>query len=78
MHTPPPHEPGVLPGWLHEQGANVVLTGGMGARAQDLFNQNDIKVITGAPMDSPESLVNLYLSESLETGDNICDHLIAA
>lgn len=74
MHTPPPHEPGVLPGWLHEQGANVVLTGGMGARAQDLFNQNDIKVITGAPMDSPESLVNLYLSESLETGDNICDH----
>lgn len=74
MHTPPPHEPGVLPKWLHEQGANIVLAGGMGARAQDLFNQNDIRVITGAPMDSPEALVNLYLSESLETGDNICDH----
>ncbi|MBL7177899.1 MAG: P-loop NTPase [Desulfobacteraceae bacterium] len=74
MHTPPPHEPGVLPKWLHEQGANIVLAGGMGARAQDLFNQNDIRVITGAPMDSPEALVSLYLSESLETGDNICDH----
>jgi len=64
MHTPPPHE----------QGANVVLTGEIGTRAQDIFNQNGIRVITGVPTDSPESLVNLYLSESLETGDNICDY----
>ena len=28
--TPPPHEPGVLPQWLHELGANVIITGGMG------------------------------------------------
>lgn len=74
MHTPPPHEPGVLPKWLHEQGANIIIAGGMGARAQDLFNQNGIKVITGAPMDPPESLVNQYLSDSLMTGENVCDH----
>jgi len=74
MHTPPPHEPGVLPEWLHDKGARVVLAGGMGARAQDLFTQNGIKVITGVPMDSPESLVNQYLSDSLVTGDNVCDH----
>ena len=74
MHTPPPHEPGVLPKWLHEQGANIVLAGGMGAQAQELFNQSGIKVITGAPMDSLESLVNQYLSDSLMTGDNVCDH----
>ena len=74
MHIPPPHEPGVLPKWLHEQGANVIIAGGMGARAQDLFNQNGIRVITGAPMDPPESLVKQYLSETLVTGDNICDH----
>ena len=24
MRTPPPHEPGVLPRWLSEQGANVI------------------------------------------------------
>ena len=24
--TPPPHEPGVLPRWLHEQGATMLLT----------------------------------------------------
>jgi Mrp family chromosome partitioning ATPase/predicted Fe-Mo cluster-binding NifX family protein len=74
MHTPPPHEPGVLPKWLHEQGAHVVLAGGMGARAQELFSQNGIKVLTGAPTDSPESLVNLYLADSLVTGENVCDH----
>lgn len=74
IHTPPAHEPGVLPKWLHEKGAGVVLAGGMGSRAQDLFTQNGIKVITGAPMDSPESLVNQYLSDALVAGDNVCDH----
>jgi predicted Fe-Mo cluster-binding NifX family protein len=74
MLTPPPHEPGVLPRWLHELGANIIIAGGMGARAQDLFSQNGIKVITGAPMDPPESLVNQYLADILVTGENICDH----
>lgn len=74
MQTPPPHEPGVLPRWLHEQGAHVIIAGGMGARAQELFNANGIKVIIGAPADSPESLVNQYLADALVTGDNICDH----
>jgi Mrp family chromosome partitioning ATPase/predicted Fe-Mo cluster-binding NifX family protein len=74
MLTPPPHEPGVLPRWLHELGANIIIAGGMGARAQDLFNQNGIKVITGAPMDPPESLVDQYLADILVTGENICDH----
>jgi predicted Fe-Mo cluster-binding NifX family protein len=74
MHTPPPHEPGVLPKWLAEQGATVVIAGGMGARAQDLFQQKGIKVIVGAAADSPESLVNQYLADTLVTGANICDH----
>jgi len=74
MHTPPAHEPGVLPKWLHDMGADVIIAGGMGSRAQGLFNENGIQVITGAPKDSPESLVNHYLRDSLVTGDNICDH----
>ena len=45
MQTPPPHEPGVLPKWLHEQGANVIIAGGMGSRAQQLFGQSGIKVV---------------------------------
>ncbi len=74
MHTPPPHEPGVLPKWLHEMGAHVIIAGGMGSRAQQLFVENGIKVITGAPMDTPESLVRQYLSDKLVTGANVCDH----
>jgi ATP-binding protein involved in chromosome partitioning len=74
MHTPPPHEPGVLPKWLHEMGAHIIIAGGMGSRAQQLFVENGIKVITGAPGDTPESLVRQYLSDNLVTGANVCDH----
>jgi predicted Fe-Mo cluster-binding NifX family protein len=74
MQTPPPHEPGVLPQWLSALGANVVIAGGMGARAQSLFTQNGIQVVTGASMASAESLVNQYLSSTLVAGDNLCDH----
>ena len=72
--TPPPHEPGVLPAWLHEQGANVIIAGGMGQRAQQLFAQNNIVVVAGAPSEPPEQLVSGYLGGKLETGDNACDH----
>ena len=72
--TPPPHEPGVLPAWLHELGANVIICGGMGMRAQNLFAQNDIQVVYGAPSLPPEEVVRAHLDGSLVTGDNICDH----
>ena len=45
--TPPPHEPGLLPRWLAQQGATVILAGGMGQRAQALFAQNNIQVVLG-------------------------------
>ena len=70
----PPHEPGLLPRWLHEQGAHVVIAGGMGARAQSLFSENNIKVVVGAPAEDAEEVVKGYLHGTLETGANICDH----
>ena len=72
--VPPPHEPGVLPKWLHDLGTNVIIAGGMGARALDLFAQNDIKVIVGASAMAPEELVKQYLDNTLQTGGNVCDH----
>ena len=72
--VPPPHEPGVLPKWLHDLGANVIIAGGMGARALDLFTQNDIKVVVGASALAPEELVKQYLDNTLQTGGNVCDH----
>jgi predicted Fe-Mo cluster-binding NifX family protein len=71
---PPPHEPGLLPPWLAERGVNVIIAGGMGQRAQTLFTAQDIQVFVGAPVDTPEALVNQYLSGVLKTGINACDH----
>jgi predicted Fe-Mo cluster-binding NifX family protein len=72
--VPPPHEPGVLPSWLHQLGTNVVIAGGMGQRAVSLFGEKGIKVVTGAPTLEPEELVNSYLNQTLQTGANVCDH----
>jgi len=72
--TPPGHEPGALPRWLHENNVNVIIAGGMGNRAKQLFADNDIKVVIGASSESAVELVAAYLENSLETGDNICDH----
>lgn len=71
---PPVHQPGVLPRWLGEQKADVIIAGGMGQRAQQLFAQNNIKVIVGAPNQSVEELSSAYLDNTLKTGDNVCDH----
>ncbi len=71
---PPAHEPGMLPKWLSEQKADVIIASGMGQRAQQLFAQNNIKVIVGASDQPAEELASAYLDNALETGDNICDH----
>lgn len=70
----PPHQPGLLPLWLAQHGANVIIAGGMGQRAQNLFTEQGIRVIIGAPAESSEAIVNQYLAGTLATGDNICDH----
>jgi ATP-binding protein involved in chromosome partitioning len=72
--TPPPHEPGLLPRWLHEQGADTIIAGGMGQRAQALFGDNGIKVIVGAAAETPEKLVADHLAGTLQAGANLCDH----
>jgi ATP-binding protein involved in chromosome partitioning len=71
---PPAHQPGVLPQWLKEQQADVIIAGGMGRRAQQLFEDNQIDVVVGASSCSLEELVNAFLNGALQTGANICDH----
>lgn len=71
---PPPHEPGLLPRWLHERGADVVLTGGMGSRAKGLFQQVGVRVIAGVSAVDPDEAVDAYLAGTLKSGANTCDH----
>lgn len=70
----PRHEPGVLPRFLGEQGVLVIIAGGMGMSAQNLFSAQGIEVIVGAPPKTPQALVADYLDGSLVSGDNVCDH----
>ena len=70
----PGHQPGLLPEWLSGQGVSVVIAGGMGSRAQMLFQQNGISVVLGALESDPEKAVLGYLNGRLTTGDNVCDH----
>jgi len=70
----PPHQPGLLPPWLAEKGANMIIAGGLGQRAHGLFAEQGIQVIIGAPAEAPEKLVADYLGGTLVTGENTCDH----
>lgn len=72
--TPPPHEPGLLPPWLSQQGVNCIIAGGMGSRAQQLFAQQGVRVVTGAQGENPKEIVEQYLKGILQTGANTCDH----
>lgn len=72
--TPPSHEPGVYPQFLAEHGVSVIISGGMGQRAQQLFAQNKIEVCVGVNADTPQKLVEQYLKSELHTGQNLCDH----
>jgi predicted Fe-Mo cluster-binding NifX family protein len=71
--TPPPHEPGVFPVWLGRLGCDLIIAGGMGGRAIDMFRQNGIQVIIGAPSQNPEEIALAYLKGELMTGINPCD-----
>ena len=71
--TPPPHEPGVLPRFLGDNNADVIITGGMGQMAVNLFNQQHIDVILGAQGSIEENL-NDYVGGTLESTGSSCSH----
>ena len=70
----PPHQPGFLPVWLAERGANMIIAGGMGPRAMALFSEHGIQVIVGTECDAPDRLVAAFISGELQVGENVCDH----
>ena len=41
------HNPGDLPAFMKEQGINIIITGGMGPKAQQYFEDYGIKPVTG-------------------------------
>ena len=69
----PGHEPGFLPEYLSKLGVTCVIAGGMGSKAQKLFSEKNIQVVTGVS-GSVTEVVNSYLAGSLQYGPSLCEH----
>jgi len=69
----PGHQPGFLPGWLAGHGARIVIAGGMGGRALDLFAQHGVEVVMGAPAVDPELAVLEHMRGNLVSSGNACE-----
>lgn len=67
----PGHKPGFLPNFLHQHGVNVIIAGGMGAGAIEIFDSHGIKVFTGT-QGMPEAAVHKYLEGTLTTNGAVC------
>jgi predicted Fe-Mo cluster-binding NifX family protein len=67
----PGHRPGFLPNYLNELGVNVIISGGMGGGAVDIFNEKGIEVIIGAKGEA-KSVVEAYLKGELKSTHSIC------
>ena len=58
--------------FIAEQGVSKVLAGGMGARPMMAFAQNGIEVVAGCPELPIKEVLEKYMNNSLETGENSC------
>ena len=67
----PGHKPGFLPNFLADKGAKVIISGGMGGGAVDIFNERDVEVIMGASGDA-KACVEAYLRGELESTGSVC------
>lgn len=67
----PGHKPGYLPNFLNDMGVKVIISGGMGGGAVDIFNEKGIEVITGA-QGYAETAVKKYLNGELKSTGSIC------
>jgi predicted Fe-Mo cluster-binding NifX family protein len=68
----PDHEPGAIPAFIHSQGADVMLTGGMGARAAGFFQQYGIQPVAGA-VGTVRQAVEAFLQGQI-AGTTPCRH----
>ena len=66
LEVPPPHEPGVLPRWLNDNGVTHLICGGIGGGAVTILEGAGIKVIAGLPAVDPAVLVEDFLAGKVQ------------
>lgn len=72
--TPPEHQPGLYPAWIASKGVSIVIAGGMGEKAKQLFRQHNINLYVGAIKKEPQELILDFIEGSLIVGANTCNH----
>jgi predicted Fe-Mo cluster-binding NifX family protein len=65
------HQPGNIPDFINQKGAQVIVSGGMGRRAYGFFQQHGIQVATGAK-GMVDSALQDYLNGALFEGEPTC------
>jgi predicted Fe-Mo cluster-binding NifX family protein len=70
----PPHKRGLFPRWLREQGAKVIIVGGIGGRALAIFAKEGIEVRAGEADATVEALAMGYLNGQLVNEPAGCAH----
>ena len=70
----PEHHPGSIPRWLHDAGADIVLAGGMGARAVASLQRFGLRTVLGVPSLPPEEAVTRFLTGVFDDGqdEHVC------
>lgn len=71
MIDAPPHQPGLLPRLLMEYKIDCIVTGGLGMKAQAMFQESGVQVISGIS-GSVEEALGKFMSGTLEPGDGTC------
>ena len=66
------HQPGAVPNFIRSQNVDVMIAGGMGPRAIDLFNQFGIEVATGV-QGQVKNVTSAYLDGRI-SGVFPCEH----
>ncbi|MFI3212221.1 MAG: NifB/NifX family molybdenum-iron cluster-binding protein [Eubacteriales bacterium] len=67
----PGHRPGFLPNFLADRGAEVIIAGGMGGGAVEIFNERAVEVVVGATGDA-KAAVEAYLNGELQSTGSVC------
>lgn len=67
----PGHRPGFLPNYLNDLGVKVIIAGGMGGGAIDIFNEKGIEVIVGA-QGNARQVAEQYLQGNLRSTGSVC------
>lgn len=68
----PGHKPGFLPVFLKEKNTNIIISGGMGGAAIQLFRDNGIEVVVGAE-GLCDDVVQKYINGELKSTGSVCE-----